>query len=490
MFAGDELVNSGFNELTKVLEYLSPSFNYPRASSGPSTQGARPATLRGLGPDQVLVLINGHRRHASSLITFNNTVGRGTVPIDFNTIPISAIERIEILRDGAAAQYGSDAIAGVINIVLKETANEGSVSMQYGETERDQGETKIVRAHQGLGLGEQGFLALSGELNDRNATNAAEIDPRYGRVTSTLGDSAATDVNVLINAGMPLGEAVSTYGFVSYADRDSQMSPLFRGPEVAPGFYPNGFLPIVDLDLVDIGGALGVKGQVGAWDWDLSYTFGYNKGEYGVTNTVNASLGLTSPTTFDGGAARYTQNLVNLTLGRSYDLLAGAHLAAGLEHRLETYQLIKGEPLSYAGAGAQGFPGFNPPSPVDADRHAISAFVDAELKITEALNVGVAARYEDYSDFGAKTTGKASVFWRPFGMLGWRAAVSTGLRAPSLQQQYFSTVTSQRLPNGTLANVGTFAVSDNVSRALGSSRSRRSLRRATRRASYSRPGTT
>jgi len=469
VFSGEELTQKGFNELTKVLEFLSPSFNYPRAASGPSTQGARPATLRGLGPDQVLVLVNGHRRHASSLITFNNTVGRGTVPIDFNTIPLAAIERVEVLRDGAAAQYGSDAIAGVINIVLKEDDHGGFAEAQYGETQRGQGETKIVRARQGLAIGDSGFVTVSGEFNDRDATNAAQIDPRYGRITSQLGDSPVTDVNLMLNAGTTLGETMELYGFLSYGHRDSAMNPLYRGPEVAPAVYPQGFLPEVDLELTDAGGAVGLKGKLGDWDWDLSDTAGYNKGDYEVLNTTNTSLGVTSPTRFDGGGARYSQNLVNLTVGREFGLLRGAHLSAGLEHRYEAYELSKGEPSSYAGAGAQGFPGFNPPVPVDVNRHALSAFVDGELSLIEGLDVGLAARYEDYSDFGSETTGKLSLFWRPLRFAAFRATASTGFRAPSLQQQYFSTVTSQRLPSGTVSNVGTFAVTDTVSRSLGSS---------------------
>lgn len=468
VFSGEELAQKGFNELTKALEFLSPSFNYPRVSSGPSTQGARPARLRGLGPDQVLVLVNGRRRHASSLITFNNTPGRGSVPIDFNTIPMAAIERIEVLRDGAAAQYGSDAIAGVINIVLRDDRDGGLVSMQYGETERGQGETFITRGRIGLPLGDGGFLTLSGEINDRDDTNAAEIDPRFGRITSTLGDSPATDVNIALNAAMPLGE-VEVYGFATYGHRDAEASPLFRAPSVAPLVYPQGFLPIVNLELHDVGANIGVRGQVAGWDWDLSDTYGFNRGDYRVSNTTNTSLGPASPTAFFGGAARYGQNLINLSVGRDFDLAAGAHLAAGLEHRHEFYELLKGDESSYTLAGAQGFPGFNPPSPVDVSRDAVSAFLDGELNLTPDLDLGAAVRYEDYSDFGDQVTGKVSLFWRPMSAVAFRATASTGFRAPSLQQQFFSTVTSERLPSGEISNVGTFAVNDQVSVALGAS---------------------
>ncbi len=468
VLSGEQLAARGFNDLSKVLEFLSPSFNYPRSSSGPSIAGARPAMLRGLSPDQVLVLINGHRRHASSLIQFNNGAQRGAVPIDYSTIPVSAIERVEILRDGAAAQYGSDAIAGVINVVLREDAHGGMASVQYGQTERGDGETGIVAGRAGFALGEGGFLTVSGEIRDRAATNAAEIDPRVGRVSSMFGDPESTDINLVVNAGLPLSETAELYGFLTASRRDAESSPLFRLPSVAPTLYPQGFLPIIGLGLDDVGANLGARGQLGGWRWDLSNTFGYSSGDYDVWNTVNTSLGAASPTRFYGGGARYRQNIVNLTLDRSYAVLAGTHLAGGLEHRIENYEIVSGEPSSFALSGAQGFPGFNPPTPVDVDRNAQSAFLDGELSLIDGLDLGVAVRYENYSDFGDQVTGKASVFWRPIDGVALRGTASTGLRAPSLQQQYFSTVTSQ-LNGGLLTNVGTFAVSDRVAQALGSS---------------------
>ena len=469
VWSGEELAARGFNDITKVLQFLSPSFNYPRASSGPSSAGVRPAMLRGLGPDQVLVLVDGHRRHAGAAINFNNTVGRGAVPVDFNMIPITAVERVEVLRDGAAAQYGSDAIAGVINIVLRAQARGGLAQVQAGVAEDGEGETVVLAGRKGFALGQDGFLTLTGEIRDRGATNGAEIDPRFGRVTSTLGDPDTTDAQLVAKAETTLADDVRAYGFLTVGRRDSAMSPLFRAPTVAPYFYPQGFLPVVELDLVDIGAAVGVRGELGGWDVDLSDTYGYSRADYGVSNSVNTSLGAASPTRFDGGGARYSQNLVNLTVGRDFALAAGAHLSAGLEHRRETYELVPGDEASRTLAGAQGFPGFNPPSPVDVSRTAVSAFIDSELSLIEGLDLGLAARFEDYSDFGQETTGKASLFWRPFPLIAFRASASTGFRAPSLQQQYFSTVTSQLLPTGQISNVGNFAVTDPVSLALGAS---------------------
>ena len=466
--SAEALTARGQNDLTKTLEFMSPSFNYPRTSSGPSSTGARSFTLRGLSPDQTLVLVNGQRRHASSIITFNNGAFRGSVPVDLNMIPVTAIGRVEILRDGAAAQYGSDAIAGVINIVLRDEPGGSHGSVQYGQTERGQGKTFVATARQGFSLGDGGFVTLSAEVRDRGDTNAAEIDPRFGKVTSTLGDPQSTDLSAVVNAELPLKNGADLFGYLTLGRRESEMSPLFRAPTVFPAFYPNGFLPIVNLNLDDLETNVGARGTLAGWSWELTDTFGYSKGDYDVSNTVNTSLGTTSPKAFYGGGARYRQNLVNLTLHRAYDVLAGANLAAGVEHRFEGYQLVSGEPGSYTLAGAQGFPGFHPPSPVDVHRTAVSAFADAELSPIAGLDLGAAVRYEDYSDFGDATIGKVTAFWRPMPVLALRAAASTGIRAPSLQQQYFSTVTSQ-LNNGVLQNVGNFAVSDPVSIALGAS---------------------
>lgn len=467
VFTGDQLAERGFNDLSKVLQFVSPSFNFPRSSTGPSSANTRSATLRGLSPDQVLVLVNGRRRHASSVLNFNNTIGRGTVPIDFNTIPASAIARVEVLRDGAAAQYGSDAIAGVINIVLREDAQGGLGSLQIGATEDGDGETAIGTYRQGFTLAGDGFLTLAAEARYRNFTNSAQVDPRVGRITQRHGDPESLDLNLAANAEVPIQD-VTLYGFATFDKRDSESAALFRLPTVAPAVHPIGFLPLIKLDMIDFGGAVGARGEAAGWRWDLSDTLGYNRGDFSVSNSANTSLGAASPTRFDSGGTRYFQNLVNLTASRSFDILAGANLALGAEHRFEKFEIEPGEAGSFQGAGAQGFPGYNPPSPVDVDRKAFSAFADGEISLTEGLRLGLAGRYEDYSDFGEKTTGKASLFWRTNDWLALRATASTGFRAPALQQQYFATVTSQ-LSGGQLVNVGTFGVADPVSRALGAS---------------------
>jgi len=469
VFTGEFLAERGFTDLGKILGFLAPSFNYPRSQTAPSSSSTRGFSLRGLGQDQVLILLNGHRRHASSVLNFNNGVGRGTVPVDINTIPVASIARIEVLRDGAAAQYGSDAIAGVINIVLRSDSQGGAVTATAGVTEDGDGQSEVVTGRIGLPLGQDGFVTLTAEARTREPTNAAEVDPRVGRISQRTGDPDATNLLLTANAEAALSGGARAYGFGTLALRDSTSVPLFRLPNVAPAIYPNGFLPDINLDMLDLGGAVGVKGEVAGWRYDLSDTAGYNRSDFAVSNSVNTSLGATSPTRFDSGGVTYGQNIVNLTLSRGFDrLLAGANLAGGLEYRSETFEIRSGETASFTGAGAQGFPGFNPPSPIDVDRNAFSAFVDAEVSPIEGLDLGLAVRTEDYSDFGRETTGKVSAFWRLSPWIAARATASTGFRAPSLQQQYFSTVTSQ-LSGGNLVNVGTFAVTDPVAKALGAS---------------------
>ena len=474
VFPGETLRSAGFSDLSKTLQFLAPAVNYPRSSTAFSSTGTRGVTLRGLTPDQTLILVNGRRRHASSVLNTNNSIGRGTVPVDLNTIPVAAIERIEVLRDGAASQYGSDAIAGVVNIVLRRDDSGGRASVQYGQTERGDGETVIGSLSHGFSLEKDGHVTVTSEVRDRGFTNAAGIDPRFGRVTQRVGDPEQRDINAVATWMAPIGDRLEVFGFVTAAQRDSESPPLFRTPATAPSVYPNGFLPLIALDLADYGASVGMRGDVGSWNWDVSDTWGYDRADFSVSNSVNTSLIASQnpvQTRFECGGSRYQQNVINFLLSRPFEnLLSGANLAVGVEHRYENYELLSGEPNSYVGAGAQGLPGYSPKVPIDEGRTAVAGFVDTEISLLEELKLGIAGRFEDYSDFGSELTWKASLFWRPIDVVAFRGTASTGFRAPSLQQQHFSSITSQ-LDTRTqlLVNVGTFAVDDPVSRALGAS---------------------
>ncbi|CAN5272567.1 TonB-dependent receptor [soil metagenome] len=470
VFRGEDLQTRGLSDLGRILQFLAPSFNYARSATAPSAANTRAASLRGLAPDQVLVLVNGKRWHGSSVINFNNVVGRGSVPVDLNAIPVAAIAKIEILRDGAAAQYGSDAIAGVINITLKSGAEAGFASAQSGLAARGDGATYIATVNHGIALGESGSLNLTAEIRDRDATNRAGIDSRFGRITSEQGDPRSTDVALAASLSQQLG-GTQFYADVVYNHRNSVSPAQYRAPTIST-VYPNGFVPHIRLKLDDVGATVGLRGQLSGWSWDLSDTLGISTSAFSVADTVNTSLGVTGPTAFKAGGARYLQNVAALSVSRKLALLAGGNLAFGVERRDENYQIRSGEAASFFGAGAQGFPGFNPPIPVDARRNAWSFYADAELSPITALTLGAAVRHERYSDFGNATTGKLTLFFKPVDLFAIRATASTGLRAPSLQQQYFSTVTGQSV-GGVLVNVGTFAVSDPVAIALGAEPLRR-----------------
>jgi iron complex outermembrane receptor protein len=323
VYSSEDLAARGLMDLPRALQFVAPSFNYPRSATGPSAANTRAATLRGLSPDQVLVLVNGKRWHGSSVINFNNVVGRGAVPVDLATIPMAAIERIEVLRDGAAAQYGSDAIAGVINIVLKTADHGGFVSVQSGITGAGDGAAYIGTLNQGFSLGGRGSLNITAEIRSHEPTNRTAIDSRYGRLTGEQGDPKSLDINTAWNARYDLGGA-ELYGDLIYAHRRSTSPAQFRAPGTSV-LYPQGFVPHIRLTMDDVGGSIGSRGDVNGWRWDLSDTIGYNAADFQVRDSANSSLGAASPSRFDAGGARYFQNVANLTLSRPLKVLAGGN---------------------------------------------------------------------------------------------------------------------------------------------------------------------
>ena len=457
----------GYADLGRALNFLEPSANFARAATTATAANTKPVTLRGLAPDQTLVLVNGKRRHANAILNVNNSIGRGAAAVDLDTIPEGAIERIEILRDGAAAQYGSDAIAGVVNIILKGDAEGTSAAVQGGVTEEGDGQNVMATATRGFPLGADGHLTLTALMRHQEATNRALVDQRFGRVTYRIGDPEATVRSLAFDAAKPIA-GWEVYGFATLTGKRSNNAAGFRVPGFSP-LYPNGFLPIIEPNILDVGGGVGVRGRLLGLDADLSETFGYNRANFDVFDTANPSLGLASPTRFDSGGVTYRQAVTDLTLSKSLDgVLAGGHLAFGAQSRYERYEIRPGEPLAYAGAGADGFAGFNPAAPTDIDRDAYAGFVDLELRPVQPLLLAAAVRYDHYDDFGGKTT------WRGAGRfdfapgLALRASVGSGFRAPSLQQQYFSAVQGA-LSAGRLVTVATLPVADPLARALGAS---------------------
>ncbi|WP_285710679.1 TonB-dependent receptor plug domain-containing protein [Erythrobacter oryzae] len=402
VIGSEALLNQGVTETNRLLNNLVPSFNFPQPSLTDGTDSLRPATLRGLAPDQVLVLVNGKRRHSSALLNLNGSIGRGSTGVDMNTIPPLAIDRIEVLRDGAASQYGSDAIAGVINIQLRKGQG-GRAQVTYGkyittmedvaqvrsvapttgasddpvitytgeDRKRRDGDTITFAANYGLPLGDSGFINITAEYKDRDPTNRSGPDIRrqyagIGDVRETtanrynhrFGDGKSEDVNLFVNTGIDVSESFELYAFGSYGNRKANGTGFFRRPNDARNrdfanggapFYPDGFLPQIDSDIEDIALTAGIRGETGGWNLDLSIGYGSNRLDYGVSNSWNASLGgLVSPTEFDAGGLRSGQTAVNFDAQRDIDLGIGeTSIAFGGEWRNENYKIVPGETASW-----------------------------------------------------------------------------------------------------------------------------------------------
>ncbi len=495
--------------ISDMINYVVPSFNSNRQSASDGTEHIDPASLRGLGPDQVLVLVNGKRRHTTSLINYQNTVGNGSVGTDLSSIPTSAVERIEVLRDGAAAQYGSDAIAGVINIVLKKS--EGFTgSLMAGQTSRNDGETVNLNLNYGAKIGEDGYINLSAQIGNRNKTNRSQNhdliiydqsaegnffaydftnDPDASRAIDDnliaaagltrddfdfqVGDAKITNYQLFGNLGFDLNENISAYAFGGISARQGDGFGFRRlpseGDNVVLGIYPNGFQPTLASNITDPSFAAGLKGNFNNWNVDLSNTFGANTFAYEVQNTNNASLGTSSPTTFDAGSHSFQQNTINLDVSKFHDhILAGFNIAFGAEYRAERYKITAGERNSYIDGGSQSFQGFTPENSVNATRNNIGLYADFELDITESFLIGLAGRFEDYSDFGNTFNYKLTSRYKPSEVFSLRGAISSGYRAPSLHQQNFSYTSLNISADGSqLATEGIYDTDDQITKAFG-----------------------
>ena len=507
VLSAEDLQNTGLTETSQVIQMLAPSFNFPRPSVNDGTDHVRPATLRGLGPDQVLVLVNGKRRHTTALVHVNGSVGRGSTSVDLNASPVSAIERIEILRDGAAAQYGSDAIAGVINVVLRADANR-SISASLGQTTEGDGRVSQVQANYGVGFANNGVLHFSAEFRDRDSTNRTrpDVTPQCtgtfpsgpytvpncveGPRVSWAGDANSRDWGAFMNTALPLSNGMELYAFGGYSQREGLAAGFFRrafDDRTVRGVYPNGFLPLISSDIGDASLAAGLRGVVAGWSWDIGGVYGQNGFEFGVHNSINTSMGVNSPRDFYAGALRFNQMTFNGDITRQFGTMIGpVNVAVGAEFRRDNFKLERGDEDSYrvgtfnildgpnagrpAAPFAQVFPGFRPEDETDASRNNVAGYVDLELSPTEALLIGIAGRAERYSDFGSTTDAKLALRYELLPGLAVRGAMQTGFRAPSLGQSYFSAVsTNFIIVSGvsTPFEIRTFAVGSRGGELLG-----------------------
>jgi len=486
-----ELLSTGSSELATVLSRLLPSMNFPHPTGADASDAVRPAQLRGLSPDQTLVLVNGKRRHTSAVVNVNGTLGRGSAPVDLNAIPLAAIDHIEVLRDGAAAQYGSDAIAGVVNIILKKGADGGDAEIQYGEYDKGDGEQTTVRGSTGFRLGDKGWVRVAVEAANRNPTNRAfpdprpEAGPRRGTITQRYGDPDSRPRTLFVNSQYAINDDIDWYAFANYGERKTSSAATWRtayttpfdpaNPHLRSTLYPEGFLPLEDSKSTDTSVVTGLRGMLSGWRWDASLNYGRNRFSLDVDNSTNLSAGFPNPaqTSFYAGKLTSTQELFNLDVARDVPVswMSGPlTVALGFEARHESYEIGAGEPNSWFGGGAQGFSGFRPENAGKNSRNNQSLYLNLEGDITKKLSGSLAVRHERYSDFGNTTSGKASARYAFTPEFALRGTVSNGFRAPSLAQEYYTITTTNFLViNGqnTPIETGTFPVNSAAAQALG-----------------------
>lgn len=489
-----ELRKSGQTSLDQIINYKVPSYNSQNQAISDASAHIDPSELRNLGPSRTLVLINGKRKNQSSQVYLNDTPGRGEVGTDMKSIPASAIERIEVLRDGAAAQYGSDAIAGVINVILKERTT-GSVNAQYGITTQGDGTTYGIDVNKGFQLGKNGFINFTGEYSYQDVTDRAgefadevgdplfgiplgtspELDDYFARfpdLNTTYGQPEITKISGLVNFGTKYnGGKGKFYGNLGLTARDGLSFAFFRTPYwrdtdwgllTPAGEEYIGYQPRFESDISDVTFTVGNNYSLGEWLTDLSLTHGSNSIDYTVSNSLNRALAENSPTSFNSGGYTFSNTLANLDLSRSIGKLS---LAFGSEFRVENFEARAGDEASYSPApGTDSFPGLTPENEVDEDRNNIGVYANVDYDVTEAFLIGGAVRFENYSDFGSNFSWKLNSRY----LLGEnngaiRASVSTGFRAPSLHQIFLSNIQTTAGASG-LIQEGTFSNVDDITR--------------------------
>ncbi len=487
----DDLETTGQYTIDQMMTFKVPSYNATQQTVSDATALFNPADLRGLGPSRTLILVNGKRKNASSLVYINDTPGKGEVGVDMQSIPAAAVERIEVLRDGASAQYGSDAIAGVINLILKDDVGATTVDVYSGVTSEGDGWNIGFDANTGFNIFGDGFINVTTGYTWQDRTNRAgepgrddlfgvspEGNPEFAGFFSRnpdlsmlVGQPRMATFDVFYNAGVPLSGGGTFYSFGGITYRDGESYALHRTPywipdpffiHHAPGEAYEGFHPTFETDIYDKTVGAGVKSQIEGWDIDVSATFGSNTVDYRVANSLNTDLGKRSPTTFNVGGYEFSNIVGNLDVFRTFGNFS---VGFGSEFRTENFVAKAGEPDSYFGSGTQSFPGVQPANEVDEIRSNIGIYGDVEYDYQDFL-IGGAVRYEDYSDFGN------TVNWKLNGRvrlaedrLVVRASASTGFRAPSLHQLFLSNIQTL-VSGGTVSNQGTFNTNSPVIRDL------------------------
>ena len=521
VLSAEDIDRVGRSGTLQALSSLAPSFVVPTRAGGGTASVISTGGLRGLNPDQTLILVNGKRRHKTSLINSVSALYLGSVPVDLDLLPTAAIGRIEVLRDGAAAQYGSDAVAGVINIMLKDQSEGGTTAVSWSQNfDREDGQVLQLSGVVGLPVFGDGSLTLafsskSQEQSNRSTPLPTSLpvfrpnDPREATVDrmifKTYGQYPQSGLNLSYNLEVPVGGA-EFYSFSTLSFRESQLpfTPRLNNSDRTTGsntslpeIYPNGYAPTLVINENDYDIALGLRSDNEGWYWDISVNYGNNRADQDTINNINASLGPSSPLRFNVGVLGSTELVFSADLTRAFKTGVGdLQVSYGAQIRRETYNIEAGDRLGYitgtndtvlsgyvipagqpfAGqrppGGAQATPSFRPEDEANASRGNYALYSELGLNPSERFFVGIAARYESYDDDSGDTlTGKINGRFEVTDQIGLRAAISNGFRAPSLAQQYYASTTNQfRTVNG-VANVAllikTLPVGSAAAKALG-----------------------
>jgi len=463
-----QLIDAGAIERVGVPGLLSAlaqnvaSFNV-QANGGDTQNLTVAAALRGLNPNNTLVLINGKRRHGTANLSIDGGAGpfQGSAAPDLSFIPAAAIDHVEVLTDGAAAQYGTDAIAGVINIILKHNASGGTVDVSAGRYYDGDGATPDIWANAGFAPTSSSFVNVTAESRFHGYTDRGNIDPRaldpgvlantptiknypgYPHVNRVDGDALYHLNIVSVNAGVDLGGSTQLYGVATYGKKTAQSFENYRTPDVLPQIYPNGFEPQEASDETDYAFTAGIKGLAGVWHWDLSTTYGRDRVGLSTIDSGNVSLyqntGSTPTSAFDGSLIN-EQWTTNFDVTREVDLglSAPATFAAGVEYRRETYSIEHGDYAATYLEGMQSYPGFTATDAGSHSRNNAAGYVDFAFAPAKNFTLDAAARFENYNDFGNATVGKLTGRYDISPAFALRGTISNGFRAPTLAEQYYS----------------------------------------------------
>ncbi|MBS0961247.1 TonB-dependent receptor plug domain-containing protein [Acetobacter thailandicus] len=446
--SGKELFKTGQTNLRDALMQILPSVN--RQTQG-TTVGALTDSinLRGLSPNQTLILVNGKRRHTTTNIQTDAGPFRGATPTDIDLIPISMIDHIEVLRDGASAQYGSDAVAGVVNIILKTSDHGGTVSNEAGAYGAGDGFTNSFNIDHGFSLGSKGWIHAGLSYLHRDRTNRTAPDIRTGtRNSRWIGDPETDRISAAINGAYQITPGIEAYGNLTYAHRNASTYQIYRLPSTLPSVYPNGFSPLLGMTENDYAASFGIRGHnLLGWDWDASSTYGGDRTNIGMSHSANINIyALTNgtDTNFHLSDSASQQLTNNFDIKRSFKpsfWTFPVHVALGAEHRFETYSLGRGSYQSYADGGSQAVVGVQPESAGTHSRVVYGVYGDVSTRLLPKWQIDIAGRFEHYTDFGNTETGKIATRYDFTKWFALRGTINNSIRAPTLAEEYHTSAT-------------------------------------------------